>query len=475
VAENHQRCTVGSHLFLCALTSPAALSAEPLKRPNVVFLLADDMRADTIAALGNPVARAPHLDALAGRGFAMTNAYCFGGNSTAVCTPSRNMLLSGNAYFRWKHFAPSGMPKTAKGLLAPGDRPNFPLSMKDAGYLTYHHGKRGNTAPLIQAKFEVNKYLSNDDAERRSGEPGKEIVDEAIAFLKANRDPRPLFLYLAFGNPHDPRVAARKYLEQYDPDRLPLPKNFLPVHPFDNGELVVRDEQLLPWPRTAGDVRRALHEYHATVTALDFHIGRLLQALRDAGQLDHTLVVFSADQGIALGSHGLLGKQSLYEHSMKAPLVLAGPGIPRGKSDAPVYLFDVYPTVCDLVGAKVPGEIDGKSFRPVLDGKVTTARPELLLAYRGKQRAVRDARWKLIRYPEVDVTQLFDLQADPDETRNLADDPAQRDRVADLLQRLARLQKHYGDDLPLTSAQPRPATPVTPGQLRRQAKAAGKK
>ena len=159
-------------------------------------------------------------------------------------------------------------------------------------------------------------------------------------------------MYLAFGNPHDPRVAARKYLDLYDPDRIPLPKNFLPVHPFDNGELVVRDEQLLPWPRTAADVRRTLHEYYATVTALDFHIGRLIRALEEPGRLDDTLVIFSADQGIAVGSHGLLGKQNLYDHSMKVPLVLAGPGIPRGRSDALVYLFDIYPTACDLVGAR---------------------------------------------------------------------------------------------------------------------------
>ena len=316
-----------SLLFLYALVGPGALAAGTPERPNVIFLLADDMRADTIAALGNPVARTPNLDALVGRGFAMTNAYCLGGNSAAVCTPSRNMLLSGNAYFRWKDHVPDGMPNARKGLLAPGDGPNFPLIMKGAGYLTYHHGKRGNTAPLIQAKFEVNKYLKDDMAERRSGEPGKEIVDEAIAFLEAKRDPRPVFMYLAFGNPHDPRVAARTYLDPYDSAELPLPRNFLPIHPFDNGELFVRDEQLLPWPRTAGEIRRTLREYYATVTGLDFHIGRLIRALEDAGQLDNTLVIFSADQGIAVGSHGLLGKQNLYDHSMKAPLVLAGPGI----------------------------------------------------------------------------------------------------------------------------------------------------
>src|SRR4028118_2368744 len=119
-----------SLLFLCALTGPGALAAGTPERPNVIFLLADDMRADTIAALGNPVARTPNLDTLVGRGFAMTNAYCLGGNSGAVCTPSRNMLLSGNVYFRWKDFAPTGRPNAAKGLLSPGDGPNFPLTMK---------------------------------------------------------------------------------------------------------------------------------------------------------------------------------------------------------------------------------------------------------------------------------------------------------------------------------------------------------
>ncbi|MCE9565947.1 MAG: sulfatase-like hydrolase/transferase [Planctomycetes bacterium] len=452
------------------LTAPLVHAAEPAKKPNVVFLFADDMRADTIAALGNPVAKTPNLDAIVTRGFAMSNAYCFGGNSAAVCTPSRNMLLSGNAYFRWKDFTPPGMAKAPKGLLAPGDAPNFPLTMRDAGYLTYHHGKRANTAPLIQAKFEVNKYLKNDDAERKSGEPGKEIVDEAIEFLKGNKDTRPVFMYLAFANPHDPRVADKKYLDLYNPDKLPLPKNFLPIHPFDNGDLVVRDEQLLPWPRTEADVRRTLHEYYATVTALDFHIGRFIQSLKDAGQLDNTIIIFSADQGIAVGSHGLLGKQNLYDHSMKSPLVFAGPGIPKGKSDALVHLFDIYPTVCELVGAKSPEKIDGVSFRSVIDGKAKVARPELMLAYLGKQRAIRDDRWKLIRYPQLDVTQLFDLQSDPEETKNLAADPTQKERVADLLQRLAKLQKHYDDELPLTVANPKPATPVTPEQLRLLAK-----
>ena len=132
-------------ITLVGLLMNAPVSAAETKpRPNVLFLFAYDMRIDSIAALGNTTVKTPHLDSLVRRGFAMRNAYCFGGNSAAVCTPSRNMLLSGNAYFRWKNFVPPGMKNARPGGLAPGDGPNFPLVMRDAGYLTYHHG---NFAP----------------------------------------------------------------------------------------------------------------------------------------------------------------------------------------------------------------------------------------------------------------------------------------------------------------------------------------
>jgi arylsulfatase A-like enzyme len=152
-----------------------------------------------------------------------------------------------------------------------------------------------------------------------------------------------------------------------------------------------------------------------------------------------------------------MGKQNLYEAGMKVPLVFAGPGIPHGRSDALVYLLDIYPTLCGLVGAKVPAGLDGVSFAQVLAGKSQTARRELCFAYRDVQRALRDDRWKLIRYPQVDVTQLFDLQADPDEIHDLAAAPAQSARVKDMLSRLAAEQKKFGDSLPLTVDHPQPA------------------
>ena len=449
------------------LATTKAHAAETARKPNVLFLFADDMRADSIAALGNATVKTPNLDTLVRRGFTMRNAYCLGGNSGAVCTPSRNMLLSGNAYFRWKDFEPPNAPKQ-KGLLSPGDGPNLPLSMKAAGYSTYHHGKRGNTAPLIQAKFDVNKYLVNDEDERRSGEPGREIVDDAIQFLNQRSEQReqqpPFCMYLAFGNPHDPRVAAKKYLDQYQRALIPLPKNWLPVHPFDNGNMEIRDEKLLPWPRTEANLRQTHHEYYATITALDFHIGRLLAVLKEQEQFDNTLIIFSADQGIAIGSHGLLGKQSLYDAAMKSPLVFAGPGIPRGESNALVYLLDIYPTLCDLVGAPAPSGIDGVSFRPVIEQKSKLARGELFFSYLNLQRAWRDDRYKLIRCPQVNVTQLFDLEADPDEMVDLSKKPAQADRIARMTAQLAKAQVHYGDSQLLTIANPKPAAWTPPVQ-----------
>ena len=455
------------------LVSSCVLASE---KPNVLFLFADDMRYDSVAALGNRFVKTPTLDSLVQRGFVFNNAYCLGGNSPAVCTPSRNMLLSGNVYFRWKDFIPPGA-KTGNGPIAPGDAPNWPLSMKDAGYVTYHQGKKGNTAPLIQAKFDYNFYI-NENLDRTCGEPGKLISDDVVKFLKEKKESKPFFMYLAFANPHDPRVAAGNYMSLYDREKVPLPVNWLPMHPFDNGDMIVRDERLLPWPRTEADLRRTLHEYYAVVTAMDGYMGRILQTLKDLGQLDNTIIIFSADQGIAVGSHGLLGKQNLYDAGMKVPLIFAGPGIPKGRSDALMYLHDIYPTICDLVGGPMPAGIDGRSFKPVITGRSKAVRNELFFAYCRVQRAWRDERWKIIRYPQVNVTQLFDLQNDPDEMKDLAGDPAQAGRVEALLAKLKAAQPQVDDDLPLTVDHPKPAqwTPPSDEELKKlDQPAAGKK
>jgi arylsulfatase A-like enzyme len=444
--------------FLAASLSLMLGTAADAK-PNIIFLFADDQRADTIGALGNPHIKTPNLDQLVKTGFVFRNAYCLGSNVPAVCTPSRNMLLSGRTFHRWQ--GPQAQPEMA----------NFPTSMKAAGYETYHHGKRGNTSPAIQALFDHNKYLM-DQQDRTSGEPCQTIVDEAIGFLKSRPLDKPVFMYLAFANPHDERVAAKKYMDLYERDKIPLPKNYKPLHPFNNGEQFVRDELLAPFPRTVDEVRKHLHDYYAVISAMDQHIGRLLDTLKQLKMYDNTIFVYSADHGLAIGSHGLFGKQNVYEAGMKPPLIFSGPGIPKGETQALAYLLDIFPTVCDLVGTAVPAGLDGKSLKPVIEGKSPGVRDTLFLAYREVQRAVRDSRYKLIRYPQVNVTQLFDLQADPDELTNLAEQPAQSARIKSLTAELERWQKSLGDTTPLVVAQPqnpnwdhtKPPPPVAKGK-----------
>ncbi|MCX6622874.1 MAG: sulfatase-like hydrolase/transferase [Acidobacteria bacterium] len=413
------------------------------RRPNVLFLLTDDQRADTIGALGNPAIHTPNLDRLARRGMVFRSAYCMGGNNAAVCLPSRNMILSGRAYTRYEKYAPAG-------------EPNFPDSLNQAGYQTYHHGKKANTAVEIQGRFSINKYL-NDDQARRSGDPGSRIAGEAVEFLKSRSKAAPFFLYLAFEAPHDPRVPSARHLAMYPPERMPLPRNFLPLHPFDNGEMTVRDELLAEWPRTPENIRRQLAEYYAVITGLDEQIGRVLAALEAAGEAENTIVVFSSDQGLALGSHGLMGKQNLYDHSTKAPLLVAGPGIPRGETAALVYLMDIYPTVLDLVGAPRPAGLDGVSFAPALLGRSRTARESLFLAYRGCQRGIRDERYKLIYYPWINRHQLFDLSRDPDELHDLSQSRRQQSRIGAMRRALEAWQERLNTVAPLDSATPRPA------------------
>jgi arylsulfatase A-like enzyme len=191
---------------------------------------------------------------------------------------------------------------------------------------------------------------------------------------------------------------------------------------------------------------------------------------------ENTLLVFSSDQGLAMGSHGLMGKQNLYDAGMKAPLFMAGPGVPQGETAALTYLLDIFPTVCDFVGAKIPTELDGKSLKRVIDGQSAGVRDSLFCAYRDVQRAVRDERYKLIRYPQVNVTQLFDLKTDPDEMHSLADDPAQAERIKGLTAKLMAWQKDLGDTTPLVVDRPadpkwdpaeRPA-PVEKGKKRKR-------
>ncbi|MFM1748809.1 MAG: hypothetical protein RLZZ188_2475 [Verrucomicrobiota bacterium] len=430
--------------------------------PNILHIHADDHRADGLHALGTEVLRTPHLDTLVERGTTFLRCYTMGSMVGAVCTPSRTMMLTGRSWQR--------IPG------APGARANaadpatfLPRVLAAAGYQTWHMGKRGNGFPAGLKEFAtsvVDEAKGATPATDRA-HSSQRLADRTIEFLQrraADRETRPFYVYLAPPVPHDPRSAEPRFHQLYEPAKIPLPASFLPQHPWDNGEMTVRDEQLAPWPRTPENTRRQLADHYACVTGLDFHVGRIFEALKAGGQWDNTLILFSGDNGLSLGEHGLFGKQNLYEFGgMHVPLVIAGPGIRKGRSDALVYLMDLFPTCVDFAGARLPEGVEGKSLRPVLEGRTGKVRDALYTAYRNSQRAVRDDRWKLIRYPLVDKTQLFDLAADPRELNNLADQPEHAGKRAELMALLEREMAAHGDTHPLQVANPQPAqwTPPT--------------
>jgi arylsulfatase A-like enzyme len=261
-----------------------------------------------------------------------------------------------------------------------------------------------------------------------------------------------------FDGPHDPHIVPDDFPIRYDAARLLLPPNFLPQHEWDNGEMVIRDELLLPWPRPPSEVRAMIADYYRYISYLDAQIGRVVEALEASPHARNTLIVFAADSGVGRGSHGLIGKQNLYEHSVRVPLVIGGPGIPANQvTDAMCYLFDVMPTLGALCSVPAPRTSEGLDLSPVVRQPSKPARSSLVFAYRTVQRALRDDQWKLIRYPEIDRTQLFDLKADPHEVTNLASRPEHSARVSTMTGALAAEMRRLGDQVPLTVANPKPA------------------
>jgi arylsulfatase A-like enzyme len=227
---------------------------------------------------------------------------------------------------------------------------------------------------------------------------------------------------------------------------MPVPENFLPEHPFDHGNLRGRDEQLLPWPRTEQVVQEDLAVYYAVISHLDEQVGRIMHALREGGLRESTVVIFTSDHGLAMGSHGLRGKQNMYEHTLRVPMVMAGPGIPAdSRSDALIYLRDLYPTICELAGVPIPASVQASSVVPLLSKERDAIHTHVFGHFRDFQRMVRNQRWKLIHYPHLGRYQLFELEADPNELKDLSGDPEYASIREDLRQRLEAWQREVGD------------------------------
>lgn len=450
-------------LLVLAVSSVAPAASG--QKPNILFLFADDQRADTIHAWGNSLIRTPNIDRLASSGVSFRNTYVFGGNSGAVCVPSRAMLMSGKTWFHVDTV-------TLKGVKL------MPEFLGENGYETFGTGKWHNGQESWLRAFQLGKTvmfggmsdhtkvpvrdLGPDGklTEERMGEKfsSELFADSVIEFL-GNRDKsKPFFAYVAFTAPHDPRQPPVPYRESYYKNRPPLPPNFLPQLPFDNGAMRGgRDENLAAWPRTEAVIRDQLAEYYGMVTHLDEQIGRILAALEKTGAASNTIIVYAADNGLAIGSHGLLGKQSVFEHSMHVPLIIGGPGIPKKKQvDAFAYLFDIFPTLCDAISIQPPADLMGASLKPLWEGRKQKLRDSVFLPYIQVQRAVRDNRWKLIAYPKIGYLQLFDLKNDPYEKTNLYGRPEYAQQTAKLRTLMKEWQDKVGDTLEIPAASREP-------------------
>lgn len=492
------RWIVSLGVFL-SLVACADLTRASDPRPNILFILVDDQSPADLK-LYNPQStlQTPTLDRLARKGMVIDDAYHMGSFLAAVCTPSRHMIMSGRSLW---HLPIS--PQAREQGLAPEDlaQSTLPAIFQRAGYQTMRTCKIGNSYEAANQQFEVRKDATKREGTDDEGSPWH--ADQVLQFLKERDRQRPFYIHLGFSHPHDPRHGPAHHMQTYgavdhrDPSLPPplnshapkLPWNYLPQHPFSHGHPNLRDEDAVEgvWKRRdEATIRNELGRQFACSAWIDDQIARVLQNLEASGDLDQTYVIYTSDHGMAIGRHGLQGKQSLYQHSWKVPLVVAGPGIsPNSRQAGNVYLMDLLATFCDLTGTPVPASNEGTSFAPVLRGEKKTIRDVLYGVYCGGTkpgiRSVKEGPWKLIEYELLDgsirETQLFHLEQNPDELleqhhdptlcaltgntpapnqRNLAYLPEHANTRDRLRLRLREQMKHWQDPFTFSSLSPLP-------------------
>jgi len=433
--------------IVVAAAACAVLTHGAEKRPNILFILADDQSPfdlkmyDPRSTLDTPV-----LDRLAAEGMVLDGAYHMGSFSGAVCSPSRHMVMTGRTVW---HLPKSGKKKK-KGekavVLCPSDivEQTMAAVFNRAGYDTMRTCKKGNSYAAANGQFTVVRDSTKRGGTDETGSAwhAQQVLDY-LGEREAAKDEDPFLIYFGFSHPHDRRDGKPELLKKYgatnhkDKNSLPvlsperpapaLPSNYLPAHPFHHGHPGLRDEEKVSgvWKnRDEATVRNEVGREYACSENIDIQIGLVLAKLEAMGELDNTYIFYTADHGIAIGRHGLIGKQNLYEHTWRVPYIVKGPGIkPGSRALGNMYLLDSLRTMCDLAGIKTPEATEGISFKPVLEGKQEKVRDVLYGVYCGGtkpgMRCVRKGDWKLIKYDLLDgkvrETQLFNLANNPDE------------------------------------------------------------
>ncbi len=429
---------------------------------NLLILMADQHNRQMMGCAGHPDIKTPNLDALAARGTRFANAY----TNSPICVPSRAAMATGRYPHQigvWDNAAPyTGTPASWGHRLTAAGRPvttigklHFRGEQDDTGFpdqripLHCHEGI-GDYQGLLRAemppRFQHRKYLLDagpGDSEYVRYDLG--ITEQAVRWLQeksgSQQEPQaPWTLFASWVCPHPPFIAPPEYLALYDPDQISLPVNWREEdwvhHPaMDLRRRIMFHEE----PLDEATLRRAICAYYALVSFMDAQIGRVLSALDAAGLTDLTRILYTNDHGDMVGKHGLWYKSVMYEDSAGVSMILAGPDIPRGKvSQTNVTLVDVFPTALQATGVAAEPEDEDLPGVSLLELASESGRRSrvALSEYHSSMSAsasfmLREDRYKLIEYVGM-PSQLFDLEEDPDESHNLADDPAHAETLARL-------------------------------------------
>jgi arylsulfatase A-like enzyme len=436
------------------LFSPPVQAAER-PRTNIVFLLADDLCWDGLGCTGNKVIQTPNIDRLARRGVRFRNQFV----TTSICCVSRASIFSGQYQRRHriddfrKEFSPQAWAKT------------YPALLRQAGYHTGFIGKFGVGETMPAAAFDFwrgfpgqGAYFQKGGSRHLTGRMG----EQALEFLRDVPKGKPFCLSVSFKAPHAQDGAAREFPPDprdeklYDGVTIPLPPTASDAFFKRLPEFVRRSEGRKRWQRrfaTPELAQRTARDYYRLVTGVDREVGHLVGALRDRNLAGNTLIVFTSDNGFFLGGRGLSDKWFMYEESIRVPLIVFDPQLPRNRQgqqvDALTLNIDLAPTLLDYAGVVAPAVMQGRSLQPLLSGRPVRWRNEFFYEHHFGPRiippceGVRTARWKYIRYlkPNPETEELYDLAADPLERHNLAADPKQAGTLTKLRGRWQALRK----------------------------------
>jgi len=446
------------------------------ERPNFLVIITDDQSIDTINAFGNDAINTPNINRLAKTGMAFTHVFNQGSWSGAVCAPSRQMINTGrNLHFTgFKPTSPAHKQKHKKNTENNTPYPLWGETFRKAGYETFITGKWHVGEDALKRSFDIGKAVHEagmphlakggqwrpwltDFGEKIkwhkkqvNQHTSEAFADAAIGYLhsKEQRNDKPFLMYVAFTAPHDPRQSPQVYVDKYPGESIQLPPSYMPYHPFDAGDYNNRDEALMTFPRTEKQTKQFIGEYYAMIEHLDAQVGRILDNLQSSKFANNTYIIFTSDHGLAVGKHGLTGKQNMYEHSIRAPFIMVGKDIPaNSQAKGMFYLNSLFATTAELANISLPDTVQGPSIMPIVRGEKSVMNDTIYGSYRHFQRMARSHRYKLIYYPMLKKNVLFDLQNDPWELTDISQGKGSDKIIAELSNKLEQMKRQVGDTL----------------------------